>query len=258
MSGIAGIERPGRQDIVEEMLNKISHRGNAGWIVKEVEHATLGVVCTETQKDSLSRIKQDNEAYDGDGAGHSALAKVKEDGIVLKRDPLGVAPLYYGEDENGALCFASEVKALVDVCSEVNFVPPGCKFDGNKLESFFKLEKKESLDEHPEVIAKKLRNHLEDSIIRQVDLESEVGSWLSGGLDSSALAALVRSNVNRLYTFTAGLDGSTDIEHAREVADFIDSTHHEVSLSFQICSGYYPRSYIIWNLLMLYLSDLLS
>jgi asparagine synthase (glutamine-hydrolysing) len=232
MSGIAGIERLGKQGIVEEMLEKISHRGNAGCEVKEVEGATLGVICTETQKDSLIRMRENNEAYDGDGAGHSALAKVKDNGIVLKRDPLGVAPLYYGESNKGALCFASEVKALVHICSEVNIIPPGCKFDGKKLEPYFKLEKKRSFDEQPDIIAQGLKRRVVDSIRRRVDFESEMGAWLSGGLDSSALAALIRPSVNRLYTFTAGLEGSSDLEHAREVADFIDSEHHEVVVEF--------------------------
>ena len=44
MSGIVGIEQHGMQEIVEEMLDKISHRGNAGCKVKEVEGATFGVV----------------------------------------------------------------------------------------------------------------------------------------------------------------------------------------------------------------------
>jgi asparagine synthase (glutamine-hydrolysing) len=232
LSGIAGIELPRKKDTVEEMLSKISHRGNAGCEIKEVEGATFGVVWSEKQKDSLIRLRQNNEAYDGNGSGHSALAKIKNDGVVLKRDPLGVAPLYYGEDDNGTLCFASEVKALVDICSEVNIVPPGCEFDGKTLEPYFKLKKKESFDEHPDIIAQGLKGRLVNSIRSQIDFESEIGAWLSGGLDSSALATLIRPTVNRLFTFTAGLKESSDIEYAREVADFIDSEHHEVVVEF--------------------------
>jgi asparagine synthase (glutamine-hydrolysing) len=232
LSGIAGIELPRKKDMVEEMLNKISHRGNAGRKVKEVEGATFGVVWTETQKDSLIRMRQNNEAFDGNGAGHSALAKVKNDGIVLKRDPFGIAPLYYGEDDNGTLCFASEVKALVDICSDVNIVPPGCKFDGKTLEPYFKLEKKESFDMQPDIIAQGLKRRLVNSIRNRIDFESELGAWLSGGLDSSALAALIRPTMNKLFTFTAGLKGSSDLEYARTVADFIDSEHLEVVVEF--------------------------
>ena len=232
MSGIAGIEQPGKQDIVEEMLDKISHRGNAGCKVKEIDGSTLGVVWTETQKDSLIRMRQNNEAYDGGGAGHAALARVKNDGIVLKRDPLGIAPLYYGEDNNGILCFASEVKALVDICSEVSFVPPGCKFDGKTLEPYFKLKKKKSFDAQPDIIAQGLKLRLVDSIRSRIDFKSEMGAWLSGGLDSSALAALTCPTMNRLFTFTAGLKGSSDLEYARKVADFLDSEHHEVVVEF--------------------------
>jgi asparagine synthase (glutamine-hydrolysing) len=232
VSGIAGIEQNGRQEIVEKMLDKISHRGNAGCKVKEVEGATFGVVWTETQKDSLIRMKQNNEAYDGDGAGHSALAKIKDKGIVLKRDPLGVVPLYYGEDDKGMLCFASEVKALLDICSEVNIVPPGHRFDGEDLKPYFKLKKRHSFDKKPDNIAKGLKKKIVNSIKKRIDFNSEVGAWLSGGLDSSALSALARPLKSRFFTFTAGVEGSTDIEHAREVADFIDSEHHEIIVEF--------------------------
>jgi len=61
----------------------------------------------------------------------------------------------------------------------------------------------------------------------------EVGSWLSGGLDSSALAALARPYVDRLHTFAAGLEGAPDLAFAAEVAAFIGSDHHEVKVTFE-------------------------
>jgi len=60
-----------------------------------------------------------------------------------------------------------------------------------------------------------------------------VGSWLSGGLDSSTMAALARPFVSNLHTFAAGFPDAPDVEHAREVADFIKSDHHEVVVSFK-------------------------
>ncbi len=93
MSGIVGVNQPGKERTVKKMLKKISHRGRAGWKVKKIENATLGIVYNESQKKSLSRLIQKNEAADGDGPGHLALAKVKENGIILMRDRLGIAPL---------------------------------------------------------------------------------------------------------------------------------------------------------------------
>ncbi len=232
MSGIAGVNQPGKERTVKKMLKKISHRGNAGWKVKKIENATLGIVYTESQKKSLSRLIQKNEASDGDGSGHLALAEVKENGIILKRDPLGVAPLYYGKDGEGTLCFASEVKALIDYCSDVKLVPPGCKLDGEQVTSYYELEKKEPLKIEPEIIAKHLRHLIKSAIERKTDQAAELGCWLSGGLDSSAIASLISAKGHKLYTFAAGLEGSPDLEFARAVAQFIDSEHHEVVVHF--------------------------
>jgi len=232
MSGIAGVDQPGKESKVKTMLEKISHRGNAGWEVRENKNATFGIVYTESQKMSLSRLKQENEASDGGSEGHLALAKVKDNGIILKRDPLGVAPLYYGKDEEGALYFASEVKALIDICSDIRPVPPGCISDGEHVRSYYELEKKESLEEEPDNIAKHLRHLIESSIERKTEKTPELGCWLSGGLDSSALASLSSDNGQKLYTFAAGLEGSPDLEFAHIVAQFIDSEHHEVVVSF--------------------------
>ena len=246
MSGIAGVSKPGKKHTVKKMLKKISHRGNAGWKVKKIENATLGIVYTESQKKSLSRLMQKNEASDGGGSGHLALAKVKENGIILKRDPLGVAPLYYGEDGEGTLCFASEVKALIDFCSDVKLVPPGCKLDGKQVTSYYELEKKEPLKIEPEIIAKHLRHLIKSAIERKTDQAAELGCWLSGGLDSSAMASLSSANGHKLYTFAAGLEGSPDLEFAQAVAQFIDSEHHEVVVHFNDFRSVLPE--VIYHL----------
>lgn len=246
MSGIAGVSKPGKKHTVKKMLKKISHRGNAGWKVKEIENATLGIVYTKSQKKSLSRLMQKNEASDGGGSGHLALAKVKENGIILKRDPLGVAPLYYGEDGEGTLCFASEVKALIDFCSDVKLVPPGCKLDEEQVTSYYELEKKEPLKIEPEIIAKHLRHLIKSAIERKTDQAAELGCWLSGGLDSSAMASLSSANGHKLYTFAAGLEGSPDLEFAQAVAQFIDSEHHEVVVHFNDFRSVLPE--VIYHL----------
>jgi len=232
VSGIAGVNQPGKEHAVKKMLGKISHRGNAGWKVKKIETATLGIVYSESQKKSLPRLMQKNEASDGDGPGHLALAKAKENGIILKRDPLGIAPLYYGKDGEGTLCFASEVKALIDFCSDVKLVPPGCKSDGEQVTSYCELEKKEPLKIEPGIIAKHLRHLIKSAIERKTDQVAELGCWLSGGLDSSVIAALSSANEHKLYTFAVGLEGSPDLEFAQVVAQFIDSEHHEVVVHF--------------------------
>ena len=80
-------------------------------------------------------------------------------------------------------------------------------------------------------MAQELRRHLAAAVERHIG-NGEVGAWLSGGLDSSAMAALARPHVDRLHTFAAGLAGAPDLAYAAEVAAFIGSDHHEVVVTF--------------------------
>ena len=144
---------------------------------------------------------------------------------------MGVAPLYYGRLADGALCFASEVKALLALTSDVRELPPGCFFDGLQVQEYFRLAPQPPLHASPSRMAQELRRHLAAAVERHIG-NGEVGAWLSGGLDSSAMAALARPHVDRLHTFAAGVDGAPDLAYAAEVAAFIGSYHHEVVVTF--------------------------
>jgi asparagine synthase (glutamine-hydrolysing) len=54
-----------------------------------------------------------------------------------------------------------------------------------------------------------------------------LGAFLSGGLDSSIIAAVARQYMPELHTFSVGIEGSRDLQAARRVARHIGSTHHE-------------------------------
>lgn len=58
MSGIAGTNQPGKEKVVSQMLDKISHRGGAVSKIREVKNATIGIVCTEVQADMVVRLKR--------------------------------------------------------------------------------------------------------------------------------------------------------------------------------------------------------
>ena len=196
------------------------------------ESATIGVVWTPPQQDAADTLRE--RATARDSGGPERLAEAKADGtrLVLKRDRLGVAPLYYGQAEDESLCFASEVKALMPITGSIHELPPGHTFDGVKLESYFTLEEKEPIQDSPENIARELRRRLERAVEKRTQAE-EFGSWLSGGLDSSTLAALAAPRVKNLFTFAAGLDGAPDLEYAKEVARFIGSDHREVIVTVE-------------------------
>jgi asparagine synthase (glutamine-hydrolysing) len=214
------------------MLDRIQHRGTKGRRVFETGGATLGIVWTKAQEHSVERFEREKAVADHAETGHLAKAFVTSGRLVLHRDPLGVAPLYYGSIDGEAFCFASEVKALLDPCSEIKQLPAGYELKENEIVPYFTLEKKKPLSEPPEAIAAELKRRLVESVEKRISLGGIVGSWLSGGLDSSAIAALAAPRVKKLHTFAAGLEGAPDLKYARMVADFIGSEHFEVIPTF--------------------------
>ncbi|NDA47608.1 MAG: hypothetical protein EBY21_10120, partial [Alphaproteobacteria bacterium] len=76
----------------------------------------------------------------------------------------------------------------------------------------------------------------EEAVRKRMVSERPVAALLSGGLDSSLIAALVQQNLRQLgqpplKTFTIGFKGSSDVAHARMVADWIESDHTEIIMT---------------------------
>jgi len=166
----------------------------------------------------------------GDLDGPFALALAADDGVFLARDLVGKSPLYYGECD-GAVCFASELKALAGWADGIREFPPGHIYEpGRGLHRYARLEKRPALDLSPEEVAAELRGRLVASVTKRMR-HGEVGAWLSGGLDSATMTALASRHARSLATFAAGVEGATDLEYARMVADFLGTNHHE-----RICS----------------------
>lgn len=227
MAAIAGIARGKEGGLVIHMLEKMAHRGWAWRDVLDEEKTTLGMNGGRLQEDALRVLKQTGQAVDETCAGRCARVQATASGFILRRDALGIAPLYYGFTQQGELAFASEVKGLLPATREVHELPPGHSFDGVMLTPHYELALQEPLADPPEVIAAELRRRLEDAVAKCCG-DGNVGSWLSGGLDSSTLAALAARQVRTLHTFAAGLPGAPDLVFARQAADAIRSDHHEM------------------------------
>jgi asparagine synthase (glutamine-hydrolysing) len=247
MSAIAGIDIPGKQSEVIQMLEMMGHRGPAGNEVIEVNGATLGVTWTESQSNARSQLREEATAADWVSDSHFAFVQSKSNGLFLKRDPLGIAPLYYGRTPEGAMAFASEVKALVSFANDIQELSPGSTFDGQEAKSYYDLEKNGNTYSNggAEAIAQELRSKLEKSIEKSAG-SGQVGAWLSGGLDSSTMAALARPHFDRFYTIAAGMEGSPDLYYARMVADHIGSDHHETIVDLDIMLEALPQ--VIYHL----------
>jgi asparagine synthase (glutamine-hydrolysing) len=160
--------------------------------------------------------------------GEFALALVDGDRMFLARDRLGIRPLYYGF-RDGDLFFASEIKALVDLVDVVHEFPAG-----NFLSTNWGMYPYQPYFPNPvqldgaSISARELADQLQQAVQRSIPQGVEVGVWLSGGVDSSVIAALARPFVDRLFTFSAGVEGAPDLEYARMVAKHIGAEHHEM------------------------------
>lgn len=130
MTGIAGIGESGRVEDVGRMLDKIGHRGPNGREIIEVKGATLGVVWSETEDHWIPNMRRQKTVWDTAGRGHFARVDTSSNRLTLTRDDIGVVPLYYGRANDEALCFGSEVKALLAVTRDINELPPATCFDG--------------------------------------------------------------------------------------------------------------------------------
>lgn len=159
--------------------------------------------------------------------GEYSLAILDRNRLILARDRLGIRPLYYGFCD-GDLCFASEIKALVEYADEIQEFPPGHYLISNK--GLFPYQAYLPDDVQPDGAldsAEQLADHLVNAVTRVLPDGTDVGVWLSGGVDSSVVAALAKNFVDRLQTFSAGVVGGPDLAYAKQVAQHIGAEHHE-------------------------------
>jgi asparagine synthase (glutamine-hydrolysing) len=168
---------------------------------------------------------------------------------LIARDPLGVCPLYWGRDGDGRRWVASEMKSLIGICADVETFPPGHYYDSGtgrlvdyRSWSWRDHETTRGRQVEPEA----LRAALEAAVHRQLMTDVPYGVLLSGGLDSSLIAAcasrFARRRVEdddtseawwpRLHSFAIGLEGSPDLAAARIAADALGTVHHGFRYTF--------------------------
>lgn len=164
--------------------------------------------------------------------GMFAFVLASRERVVAARDPLGIKPLYMARLGEG-YAFASELKAFDGMpVSEVRAIAGGTLFDSVEgPRRWFRMpagaaEPEAGFD--TDEAARELRLVLEDAVAKWMVADVEVGAFLSGGLDSSIIAALAaRRSPGRLKTFSVGAKGSPDLLAAQRVADHIGSDHFE-------------------------------
>ncbi|MDO9261717.1 MAG: asparagine synthase B [Flavobacteriaceae bacterium] len=184
--------------------------------------------------------------------GDFAFVVVDGDDFIAARDPIGVKPLYYGKDREGRLYFASEMKAILDACTEVKAFPPGYYYTPKT--GFVQYYQPDWFDESKAVDAldlEKIRASLIAATKKRLMSDVPLGVLLSGGLDSSLTSAIAKKLLEgtnqKLHSFSIGLNfEAPDLIAARKVAKFLGTEHHEIH--FTIEEGIAAIKKLIWHL----------
>ncbi len=147
--------------------------------------------------------------------------------FFVARDPIGIKPLYWGFDDTN-IYFSSEIKALINTTDRISEFPKGSYFDSNKgFKTYYQLPQVDTFITDIDKAIEKVRKVLRKSVRKRLMADVPVGVFLSGGLDSSIIAALMKEEIPELHSFSVGLPESPDIKAARMVAQHLGTVHHE-------------------------------
>ncbi len=204
-----------------------------------------------------------------------AFYDLEKQEILLARDRFGIKPLYYFQDEDRFI-FGSEMRAIlkfgiekkVDQNSlftylQLNYLPaPLSMVEGIKKLSpgqYITVRKKSVEIKSWYKLGATFQNHFEgsyqeaieqlkylmnQSIDRRLIADVPLGTFLSGGIDSSIISALVAEKTNHLHTFSIGYKGNSyfdETTYANAVAKYIKSEHQVFQLSLDDLYTYLPE-----------------
>lgn len=201
----------------------------------------------------------------------------KEQRLFFARDRIGVKPLFYA-NVNNSFVFGSEIKAILEhkfvepvidenSIAEVMFVgpgrTPGCGVfkgineikpaccgcyskSGIKIRKYWTLKDREHTDSFEQTV-EKVRELVKDSITRQLVSDVPVGTFLSGGLDSSIISSIANSYFKergqKLTTFsvtyedndkyfkTSKFQPNSDTEYIKKMVEYLGCEHHLIILN---------------------------
>ncbi|WP_422012285.1 asparagine synthase (glutamine-hydrolyzing) [Roseateles sp.] len=202
--------------------------------------------------------------------------------LILARDRMGEKPLYWGRLASGELLFGSELKALrahpmwradIDrdalalymrhnaipapftVYQRIHKLEPGCWLDVGVdtepvIERYWSLESHaaqargnmSTLDDAAATDA--LEGLLDQALAGQMLADVPLGAFLSGGVDSSTIVALMaRRSASPVRTFSIGFEepGFNEAEHAKAVAKHLGTNHTELYVTAQQARDLIPR-----------------
>lgn len=230
----------------------------------------------ETQSDTevvLRMFEQEGKEAFKHLRGMFALAiyDTLERKVTLARDPFGIKPLYYYKSGERVEAFSSEIKSFLKIPGFLKIVndkavynylsyqynpleetffkgvyklPPGhsmtvdIKSGVGEIERYFDFHfsPDRTLDE--EKTKKKILKTMEDSVAHHMIADVPVGSFLSGGIDSSIIATLMSSSAKatagqsrKIKTFTVSFSTSSEAKEARETSEPLGTDHTEITVT---------------------------
>ena len=217
---------------------------------RELEHQLAAPYAFQTKSDCevINALYAEHENVDEwigkiNGIFAFALWDRPRQRVLIARDHMGVCPLYWGHDGDGRLWVASEMKALARICDDVAAFSPGHSYDsatGACVKYYDRPWRDYDAVAGVAVSAQELREAFEAAVHRQMMSDVPYGVLLSGGLDSSLVAAcaarFARKRIEdddqgeawwpRLHSFAIGLEGSPDLAAAEVAAAALGTVHH--------------------------------
>jgi asparagine synthase (glutamine-hydrolysing) len=210
-----------------------------------------------------------------------ALWDNREQKLLLYRDRIGKKPLYYAL-KNDQLVFGSEVKAILQhplvsrdldcralyhyfglknisapdtAYSDVKQLLPGQFLvwhqGKSRVQPYWKLDFSQPLDVSEEEASHHLLQLLEDSVKLRMQCDVPYGAYLSGGVDSSSVVAMMRKHQSKpVVTFCLGYEDepqgqfigkAQDIAYARQMAERLGTEHHEYIIDAKQFADHMPE-----------------
>ena len=200
--------------------------------------------------------------------------------LFCARDRLGIKPFYYFLDEGKVFVFASELKSLLEfpdapreidtgaleefmrhryviaprtILRGVAKLPPGHTMtvdsSGARIQKYWDLPMEHYRRSNSDAaILEEFGSLLEETVRQHLISDVPLGAFLSGGVDSSAVVAMMdRCGVSKIKTFSIGYDDpESELPYAQIVADYFKTDHHPLLLTPAKFRDLLPR--IVWHM----------
>jgi asparagine synthase (glutamine-hydrolysing) len=201
--------------------------------------------------------------------------------LVLARDRVGICPLFYASAPGGIFLFGSEMKAILKypgfsaeidpaglnqvftlwvtipprtTFKNISELPPGYLMtvskSGVRLHRYWQLQfpATDEYENKPlEYYTGKLKELVFDAVTIRLRADVPVASYLSGGIDSSVITALVKKyHNNNLITFSVAFSdpGYDEREYQHQVVNYLNTDHRMIEASYKSIGEYFPE--VVW------------